>query len=65
MVTAASVHDSHATDVLLCSTKRSRGNPFYADSAYTGEPQEKGMKNQNGYRNKPLTEKQKVNNTAK
>ena len=59
------------TDGLL--DKKDKGGPFYADSAYTGEPQEKiiekeGMENQvceKGYRNKPLTEEQKANNTAK
>ena len=60
MVTDASVHDSQATDVLL-------------DEKDKGEPQEKiierkGMVNrvcEKGYRNKPLTEEQKANNTDK
>lgn len=71
MVTDASVHDSQATDMLL--DEKDKGEPFYADSAYTGEPQEKiiekkGMVNrvcEKGYRNKPLTEEQKANNTDK
>ena len=52
--------------------KRTRG-PFYAYSAYTGDPQEKiieekGMENrvcEKGYRNKPQAPGQKANNTAK
>jgi IS5 family transposase len=71
MVTDASVHDSQATDRLL--DEKDKGEPFYADSAYTGESQEKiietkGMENQvceKGYHNKPLTAEQKANNTAK
>lgn len=71
LVTDASVHDSQATDELL--DEKDRGESFYADSAYTGEPQEKiiekkGMGNcvcEKGYRNKPLTEEQKANNTTK
>ena len=70
-VTDASVHDSKATEILL--NDNDKGEPFYADSAYTGEPQEKiisgkGMINQvceKGYRNKPLTDEQKANNTVK
>jgi IS5 family transposase len=50
-----------------------KGEPFYADSAYTGESQEiiiseKEMINQvceKGYRNKPLTDEQKSSNTEK
>lgn len=60
MVTDASVHDSNATAPLL--DENDKGEPFYADSAYTDEPQEKiiagkEMINQvceKGYRNKPL-----------
>ncbi|MDR3327661.1 MAG: transposase, partial [Prevotellaceae bacterium] len=37
LVTDASVHDSQSTDVLLDS--KDSGESFYADSAYTGEPQ--------------------------
>jgi IS5 family transposase len=71
MVTSAEVHDSQATDKLL--DENDRGEAFYADSAYTGEPQEKiiasrEMENrvcEKGYRNRPLTEEQKANNTEK
>jgi IS5 family transposase len=71
MVTDASVHDSKATDTLL--NEKDRGEPFFADSAYTGESQEaiiekKGMENQvceKGARNRPLTEEQKANNREK
>jgi IS5 family transposase len=71
MVTSAEVHDSQATDKLL--DERDKGEPFYADSAYTGEPQakiiaSKGMENrvcEKGYRNRPLTEAQKAHNTEK
>jgi IS5 family transposase len=70
-VTSAEVHDSNATDPLL--DENDRGEPFYADSAYTGENQEKiieskGMENcvcEKGYRNRPLTEEQKAKNTEK
>jgi len=54
-------------------TPNDSGQDFHADSAYTGEEQEKvienyGLKNQvnkKGYRNKPLTDEQKANNKAK
>jgi len=67
----ASVHDSQPLDDLL--TERDEGQLFHADSAYTGEHQEKviskyKMKNQvheKGYRNKPLTEEQKASNHEK
>jgi IS5 family transposase len=70
-VTSAEVHDSQVTDALL--DENDKGEPFYADSAYTGESQEKiiaskKMKNQvceKGYKNRPLTEEQKTNNTEK
>ncbi|MDR1878212.1 MAG: transposase, partial [Bacteroidales bacterium] len=47
--------------------------PFYADSAYTGESQEQIIKDkeminrvcEKGYRNKPLTDEQKANNREK
>jgi len=63
-VTDASVHDSQALKDLL-DTKDKNQN-LYADSAYTGQDQEKTvkdkeMKNQvceKGYRNNPLTEEQ-------
>lgn len=71
VVTDASVHDSQAIDDLL--DKKDKGQDLYADSAYTGEKQEKTiakykMKNkvhEKGYRNKPLTEEQKKSNTEK
>jgi len=71
MVTSAAVHDSNATDPLL--DENDKGEPFYADSAYAGEPQEqiiasKEMGNrvcEKGYRNRPLTDEQKANNTEK
>jgi len=71
MVTDASVHDSNATDALL--NENDIGEPFYADSAYSGASQEKiiadkGMENQvceKGVRNHPLTDEQKANNREK
>jgi IS5 family transposase len=70
-VTDASVHDSQALKDLL--TETDEGQDLYADSAYTGEKQEtliadNKMNNQvceKGYRNKPLTQEQKDNNTQK
>jgi IS5 family transposase len=70
-ITDASVHDSQALDDLL--TEKDKDQDLYADSAYTGKEQDKiiakyKMKNkvhQKGYRNKPLTEQQKANNTKK
>ncbi len=70
-VTDASVHDSQETDNLL--DENDRGEEFYGDSAYTGEKQEriiekKGLKNracEKGYKNKPLTQKQKESNKEK
>jgi transposase, IS5 family len=70
-VTDASVHDSQPIEELL--TEKDEGQPFYADSAYTGEEQDKIYKkkkiinkvNEKGYRNKPLTEEQKANNKEK
>ncbi len=70
-VTDASVHDSQVIENLL--TKKDKGQPLYADSAYTGEDQEKVYKkkkvvnkiNEKGYRNKPLTDEQKANNKKK
>ena len=38
MVTDASVHDSNATDTLL--DENDRDESFFADSAYSGAPQE-------------------------
>lgn len=70
-VTDASVHDSQALDGLL--TEKDKEQDLHADSAYTGEDQDKiiekyEMKNkvhEKGYRNRPLTEEQKANNTEK
>jgi len=70
-VTDASVHDSQPLDKLL--TEDDAGQNFHADSAYTGEDQEKviskyEMNNQvheKGYRNKPLTDEQKASNKQK
>ena len=71
VVTSASVHDSQALDDLL--DKKDEGQKLYADSAYTGEEQEKTivkhkMENQvheKGHKNKPLTDEQKKQNTQK
>jgi len=70
-VTDAAVHDSQPLDELL--TEEDEGQDFHADSAYTGDDQGKvigkyKMNNQvheKGYRNKPLTDKQKANNKQK
>ena len=70
-VTDASVHDSNGTDKLL--NENDKGEPFYADSAYSGAPQEaiieeKGMVNQvceKGVKNRPLTEEQIAGNREK
>lgn len=72
MVTDASVHDSNATEVLL-EREKDAGEDFYADSAYSGEPQEKiisekGLNNkvcEKGTRSHPLTDEQKENNREK
>lgn len=71
VVTDASVHDSQVIEKLL--TEKDIGQPLYADSAYGGEEQEKVYKrkkvidkvHEKGYRNKPLTEKQKADNREK
>jgi len=71
LVTDASVHDSQATGLLLA--EKDKGEPFYADSAYSGGPQEKIIESkeminrvcEKGYRNNPLTEEQKNQNTEK
>jgi transposase, IS5 family len=71
VVTDASVHDSQVLDDLL--EEKDKDQELHADSAYTGEEQDKTiakyeMKNnvhEKGYRNKPLTEEQKANNTKK
>jgi IS5 family transposase len=70
-VTDASVHDSQPLDELL--DKSDKGQPLYADSAYTGGKQKKiirkyGIKNkvhEKGYKGKPLTVKQKERNKIK
>jgi IS5 family transposase len=70
-VTDASVHDSNATDTLL--DENDRDESFFADSAYSGAPQEaiikrKGMENEvceKGTKSHPLTEEQKANNREK
>ena len=71
IVTDASVHDSNATEDLL--DEKDKGEDFYADSAYSGAPQEKiiaakEMKNkvcEKGSRNHPLTAEQRANNREK
>lgn len=68
-VTDASVHDSQVVDDLL--NEQDKGQDLYADSAYVG--QEETLKkyevvnkiHEKGYKNKPLTEEQKKNNTKK
>jgi len=70
-VTDASVHDSQPLDDLL--TEKDKGQNLHADSAYTGEDQEKVVNkyemnncvNEKGYRNKPLTDEQKKQNKEK
>ena len=71
LVTDAGVHDSQATEELL--EEKDKGEDFYADSAYSGEPQEKiiagrQMNNkvcEKGTRNHPLTDEQKASNREK
>ena len=71
LLTDASVHDSQALDDLL--EEKDKEQKLHEDSAYTGEEQEKTIakyeiKNnvhKKGYRNKPLTQEQKANNTKK
>ena len=70
-VTDASVHDSQALDDLL--NENDQGQDLHADSAYVGEEQEKTIAkyklnnkvHEKGYRNKPLTDEQKVSNNEK
>jgi len=70
-ITDASVHDSQALDNLL--NEKDKGQDLHADSAYTGKEQDKIIKkyeminkvHEKGYRNKPLTDKQKAINTKK
>lgn len=71
-VSSASVHDSQVLDDLLDKNKDT-GKDLWADSAYTGKNQEKTIEkykmnnkvNEKGYKNKPLTDKQKKNNREK
>jgi len=71
IVTDASVHDSQPIEQLL--TEKDKDQPLYADSAYTGEEQEKiynkkeviNKVHEKGYRNKPLTESQIASNKEK
>jgi len=71
VVTDASVHGSQAIEALL--TKKDKGQNLYADSAYGGKGQQKVYRkkevidkvHEKGYRNKPLTEKQKADNREK
>lgn len=71
VVTDASVHDSQPLDDLLSS--KDKGQTLHADSAYTGEEQEKVIEkykminqvHEKGYRNKPLSEEQKEKNKKK
>lgn len=68
-VTDASVHDSQTIDDLL--DEKDKGQEFYADSAYVGQEdilekhQVINKVHEKGYKNKPLTEVQKANNTEK
>jgi IS5 family transposase len=71
VVTDASVHDSQPLDDLLSS--KDKGQTLHADSAYTGQEQEKVIEkykminqvHEKGYRNKPLSEEQKEKNKKK
>lgn len=71
MPVCRSVPDSKATEPLL--DENDKGEPFYADSAYAGQPREeiiaeKEMINlvcEKGYRYKLFTDEQKVSNTEK
>jgi IS5 family transposase len=70
-VTPANVHDSQELENLL--EERDEGQTLHADSAYTGEDHENAIENvkmknrviEKGYKNKPLTDKQKATNKAK
>ncbi|MEM8569236.1 MAG: IS5 family transposase [Bacteroidota bacterium] len=69
--TSASVHDSQALDDLL--TTKDEGQQLYADSAYTGEEQQKTIKkykmknkvHEKGYKTKPLAQEQILLNKEK
>lgn len=68
IITDAAVHDSQALPKLLDKTDKEK--PIYADSAYSGKDQIAEIQkrkaiprvNEKGYRNRPLTEKQKKRN---
>jgi len=70
-ITPASEHDSQELANLL--EEKDAGQDFHADSAYTGDVQEKTIEkvrmknlvNEKGYKNKPLSDKQKASNKAK
>lgn len=70
-VSDASVHDSQILDDLL--EEEDSHHEVYGDSAYSGEPIKKRLDDRNirsrihekGYRNSPLTEKQKEKNRKK
>jgi len=70
-VSDASEHDSQPGKKLL--NKKDKGQPIYGDGAYTGEDFEKAIDkcgminkiNEKGYRNKPLTKRQKLRNKSK
>lgn len=70
-VTSASVHDSQPMEDLL--NEKDAGQELYADSAYTGEDQERTIEDremlnqvcEKGYRNRPLTDEQKESNRKK
>ena len=72
VVTDAAVHDSQPLEELLKKNK-DKGQPLYADSAYTGLEQEKVIKkagminnvHEKGYKNKPLTKRQMKSNRKK
>jgi len=69
LVTDASVHDSQAVEDLV----EEGDGPLWADSAYTGKPIEgvltekkiESKIHEKGYRNRPLTEEQKISNREK
>jgi len=72
IVTDASVHDSQPTMDLL--HEEDQHQPFYADSAYTGEDFQNKLVEEKkvilqviekGYRNKPLTDEQRASNKEK
>jgi IS5 family transposase len=71
VVTSAQVHDSQPLEALL--REEDKGQELHADSAYAGEPidailKSKGITPQiteRAYRNKPLTEEQKLANKKK